>query len=66
MAVNTVGFPSDRGQNVIDTFVYRTMITTNDYGMSAAAGLYQSVLCFVTICTANFIVKKIDPDYTLF
>ena len=42
------------------------MITTNDYGMSAAAGLYQSVLCFVTICTANFIVKKIDPDYTLF
>ena len=52
--------------DVIDTFVYRTMITTNDYGMSAAAGLYQSVLCFVTICTANFIVKKIDPDYTLF
>ena len=52
--------------DVIDTFVYRTMITTNDYGMSAAAGLYQSVLCFITICTANFIVKKIDPDYTLF
>ncbi len=52
--------------DVIDTFVYRTMITTSDFGMSAAAGFYQSVLCFVTICIANRIVKRIDPDYTLF
>ena len=52
--------------DVIDTFVYRTMITTSDFGMSAAAGFYQSVLCFVTICIANGIVKKTNPDYTLF
>ena len=32
----------------------------------AAAGLFQSVLCFVTILLANFVVKKIQPDYTLF
>lgn len=52
--------------DIIDTFVYRSLITSPDIGMSAAAGLYQSVLCFVTICTFNFIIKKVDPDYTLF
>ncbi len=52
--------------DVIDTFVYRSLITTPNIGMSAAAGFYQSVLCFVTIVTVNWIVKKINPDYTLF
>ena len=34
--------------------------------MTAAAGLYQSILCFVCIMIANRVVKKVDPDYTLF
>jgi putative aldouronate transport system permease protein len=52
--------------DIIDTFVYRSLMTSPNIGMSAAAGLYQSVLCFFTICTFNLFVKKIDPDYTLF
>ena len=52
--------------DVIDTFVYRSLITTPNKGMSAAAGFYQSVLCFVTIVSVNWLVRKIDPDYTLF
>lgn len=52
--------------DVIDTFVYRSLITTPNIGMSAAAGFYQSVLCFVTIVAVNGFVKRIDPDYTLF
>ncbi len=52
--------------DVIDTFVYRSLITSPNIGMSAAAGFYQSVLCFVTIVSVNWIVKKIDPEYTLF
>ena len=52
--------------DVIDTFVYRSLITSPNIGMSAAAGLYQSVLCFVTIVSVNWLVKKVDPDYTLF
>lgn len=52
--------------DVIDTYVYRMLTTSPNVGMTAAAGLYQSVLCFVTIIAANYIVKKIDPDYTLF
>lgn len=55
-----------QSSDVIDTYVYRSLITTPNIGMSAAAGLFQSVLCFVTICTANYIVKRFDPDYTLF
>lgn len=52
--------------DVLDTYVFRSLMTTGDVGMSAAAGLYQSVLCFITICSANFLVKKIQPDYALF
>lgn len=52
--------------DVIDTFVYRSLITSPNIGMSAAAGFYQSVLCFITIVSVNWLVKKVDPDYTLF
>ena len=52
--------------DILDTYVYRSLMTSGDVGMSAASGLYQSVLCFVTICLANFTVKKVQPDYALF
>ena len=52
--------------DVIDTYVFRLLIDSSDYGVSAAAGLYQSVLCFITITVCNGIVKKIQPDYSLY
>jgi len=52
--------------DIIDTFVFRSLMSTGDIGMSAAAGFYQSVLCFATICFANFTVKRVQPDYALF
>ena len=52
--------------DVIDTFTFRALINNNDFGMSAAAGLYQSILCFITILLANKAVKLYDPDYSLF
>lgn len=52
--------------DILDLYVYRAMSSSPNLGMSAAAGLYQSVLCFATILLFNFIVKKIQPDYTLF
>lgn len=52
--------------DVIDTYVFRLLITNNDIGVSAAAGLYQSVLCFITINICNGIVKKLNPDYALY
>jgi len=52
--------------DVIDTYVFRSLIHSQDIGMSAAAGLYQSVLCFAIIMVSNYVVKKIQPDYSLF
>lgn len=52
--------------DVIDTFVFRTLINNGDVGMAAAAGLYQSVLCFVTITVCNRLVKRVQPDYALY
>ena len=51
---------------VIDTYVYRAMMVTGDIGMSAAAGLLQNVLGLICILTANGIVRKVDPDSSMF
>lgn len=52
--------------NVIDTYVYRTLVNVGDIGMSAAAGLYQSVVGFLLVLGSNYIVRSIDPDKSLF
>lgn len=52
--------------DVIDTFTFRALINNNNIGMSAASGLYQSVLCFITIMIVNYFVKRYDSDYALF
>ncbi len=52
--------------DVIDTLTMRALISSNDFGMSAAMGLYQSVLCFITVLVANKLVSLYDKDYTLF
>lgn len=50
----------------IDTYVYRGLMELNDVGMSAAAGLYQSLVGFVLVTIANRIVRKLDADNALF
>jgi len=52
--------------DVIDTFTFRALIRSNDVGMAAASGLYQSVFCFITIVTTNYLVKRYEKDYSLF
>lgn len=52
--------------NVIDTYVFRLLIDNGNIGVSAAAGLYQSVLCFITINICNTLVKRANPDYALY
>lgn len=50
----------------IDTYVYRALIQLNDIGMSAAAGLYQSLVGFILVLIVNAIVKKVNADNALF
>lgn len=52
--------------NVIDTYVYRGLKVTGEIGMSAAAGLYQSVVGFALVLTSNYIVRRINKDNALF
>lgn len=52
--------------DVIDTFVFRTLLQLQDFGMASAAGVLQSVLCFFMLLFTNTLVRKINPDYALF
>jgi len=63
--------PMDRGAlypttDVIDTFVYRALLRMGDMGMSAAVGVYQSVVGFVLVLLSNWAVRRIDPERALF
>ena len=51
---------------IIDTYIYRAMSSTSNFGMTTAAGIYQSVMGFVLIMTVNAIVKKVNREYALF
>ena len=50
----------------IDTYVYRGLLERNDMPMATAAGVYQSIVGFILVMSANLIVRKIDPDSALF
>ena len=52
--------------NTIDTYVYRGLMETNNIGMSAAAGVYQSVVGFLLVVLANWTVRRQDADNALF
>ena len=52
--------------DIIDTYVFRLLINNANVGVSAAVGLYQSVLCFITITICNKLVKVANPDYALY
>ena len=50
----------------IDTFVYRALMVNNNVGMSSAAGIFQAVIGFVLVLSSNLIVRKINPENSLF
>ena len=52
--------------DIIDTYVYRGLRTGDDIGITAAVGLFQSVVGFLMVVGTNLIVKKISPENSLF
>ena len=52
--------------NTIDTYVYRGLLELGKPTLSAAAGVYQSLVGFVLIVVSNLVVRKIDKDSALF
>lgn len=52
--------------DIIDTFVFRSLLTSSNMGMNSAAAFYQSVLCFAFITVVNAVVRKVDRENALF
>ena len=52
--------------DIIETYVYRTLMNNFNFANSAAVGLYQSVFGFALVMFCNWVVKKIDEEYALF
>jgi putative aldouronate transport system permease protein len=50
----------------IDVYVYKGLTQLNDVGRSSAAGFYQSIVGFILVLSANFVVRKIDKENALF
>lgn len=51
--------------DVIDTYVFRALRNLNDIGMSTAVGFYQSIVGLVLVIAANWIIKKINEENSL-
>jgi putative aldouronate transport system permease protein len=52
--------------DIIETSVYRMVMSQNNFTTSTAVGLYQSIFGFVIVIAANWIVRRMNPDYALF
>ncbi|CAM4257972.1 putative aldouronate transport system permease protein [Paenibacillus endophyticus] len=50
----------------IDTYVFNGLMGSGNMGMSAAAGLYQSVVGFVLVITVNYLVRRKNKESALF
>ena len=52
--------------DIIETYVYRSMMNNFNFSQSSAVGLFQSVVGFGIVMTVNWIIRRIEPEYALF
>lgn len=52
--------------STIDTYVYRGLMQSYNVSMTAAAGVYQSVVGLVLVVAANALVKRISKENAIF
>jgi putative aldouronate transport system permease protein len=52
--------------DIIDTYVFRSLMGQFNFSLSASVGFYQSLFGLFFVLAINLIVKKIEPDYALF
>lgn len=50
----------------LDVYIYQALMKNNDYAMSSAASVYQSVVGFVLIVCANQVIRKYESSSALF
>jgi putative aldouronate transport system permease protein len=52
--------------DIVETYVYRALMNNFNFSQGSAVGLFQSLVGFAIVMVANGIVKRIEPDYSLF
>jgi len=52
--------------DIIEMYVFRSLMTNFNFGLAAATSFYQSVFGFAIVLFTNWVVRRIEPDYALF
>ena len=52
--------------DVLETFIFRAMVSNSNFSTAAAVSFVQSVFGLIVVLLTNTIVKKVEPDYALF
>jgi putative aldouronate transport system permease protein len=60
---NSVLFPQT---DIIDTYVFRSLVGQFNFSMGSAVGFYQSLFGLILVLLVNLLVRKIEPDSALF
>jgi putative aldouronate transport system permease protein len=63
IGTNSVLYPQT---DIIDTYVFRSLVGQFNFSMGAAVGFYQSLFGFILVLTVNTIIRKVEPDSSLF
>lgn len=63
IGTNSVLYPQT---DIIDTYVFRSLVGQFNFSMGAAVGFYQSLFGLILVLVVNFIVRKVEPDSALF
>lgn len=66
---NTVGANNMalyKATDIIETFVFRSLVVNFNFSMGSAVGLYQSFFGLIVVLLANGAIKRVEPDYALF
>lgn len=52
--------------DIIETYVFRSLMTNFNFSIGSAVSLYQSVFGFIIVITVNWLVRKASPENSLF
>ena len=52
--------------DIINTYTFRGLMSATNWGMTSAVGLFQSVVSLILIVGSNLIIKKIEPENSMF
>lgn len=62
-ANNTSLYPTT---DIIETFVFRSLMNNFNFSLGSAVSLYQSLFGFAFVLTANWLARKFSPENSLF